>query len=247
MKNTGNQIPVIVVGAGPTGLTIAHELNRYGVPVRIIDKNSEPTQTSNALGVHVRTLELWYDMGIIDTALAMGKKINAGNIFANKTKIAHVPFNNLLTAYPFMLSLPQSETEKILNEKLQKEGIMVERSTELVSVKQTKESVSIVLSKNGQTENVSTSWLIACDGSHSAIRDQLNLNFFGENFPQHFIMADLAIETGLDLNEIYSFFASDGVVAIFPLPHARCRLICDVTDDSKLHASKSPQLEDFIN
>lgn len=241
-----DQKKVIIIGAGPVGLTIAIELYRYGIPFRIIDKNEGPVTTSNALGIHVRTLEIWDMMGIADSAINAGKKIIAANMFANNQRIAHIEFKDLVTKYPFLLSLPQSETEKILTDYLEKNNVFIERKTELVSFEQNSSEIQVTLSKNGQIEKATFSWLVACDGSHSAVRDKLKLNFIGEDLKQHFIMSDIQIETKLDPNELYTFFAEDGPVAIFPFLHNRCRLICEVTNDPKLHDTKSPQLEDFI-
>ena len=90
-----NSIPVLIVGAGPTGLTMAIELNRRNIPFRIIDKNIKPVVTSNALGVQTRTLEIWDDMGLLASALQQGSKIKSMNVYANRKKILELNLNIL--------------------------------------------------------------------------------------------------------------------------------------------------------
>ena len=93
-------IPVLIVGAGPTGLTAALELARHGIKSRILDKLAQPLKTSNALAVQARTLEVWQDMGILERALAMGNPIHAANFHTHKKKIGRISFDDLDSAYP---------------------------------------------------------------------------------------------------------------------------------------------------
>ena len=85
-----NTVPVLIVGAGPTGLTMALELNRYGIPVRIIDKQIKPVVHSNALAVQTRTLYAWDDMGLLPDAIAAGHKIKGLNLYSNQKKLAWI-------------------------------------------------------------------------------------------------------------------------------------------------------------
>jgi 2-polyprenyl-6-methoxyphenol hydroxylase-like FAD-dependent oxidoreductase len=111
---------------------MALELTRHGMPCRIIDKQPHATTTSNALGIHARTLEVFEQLGLIDEALAQGLKLHKMNIYANGQRLIQASFDDLPGRYPFVLSLPQSETERILAKHLARMGVEVERLVELI-------------------------------------------------------------------------------------------------------------------
>src|SRR5271165_1825350 len=123
--------PVLVVGAGPVGMTLASELARYGVPVRIIDKAAERTDKSKALVVWSRTLELLDRGGGSAPFIGAGFKAEAVNIIAGEKVIGRVSMEDVRTPYPYALMLPQSETERLLEEQLGGLGVAVERRVEL--------------------------------------------------------------------------------------------------------------------
>src|SRR5580704_13013037 len=124
---------VLVAGAGPVGLTLAAELTRYGVSVRIVEKNAQRTDRSKALVVWSRTLELMDRLGCSESFLATGLKSTAANISAGTEPIARITFENDDTPSPFALMIAQSETERLLEEFLDKLGVRVERTVELTT------------------------------------------------------------------------------------------------------------------
>src|ERR1700681_3295495 len=105
---------VLVVGAGPTGLVMAHELARHGIDCRIIDKAPDRSITSRAIGIHARTIEVFDFMGIAGDFLRAGHRVHAISAFSDHRQIAHVTVDELDTPYPFVLSLPQNNTERII-------------------------------------------------------------------------------------------------------------------------------------
>src|SRR5579875_14822 len=115
--------PVLIVGAGPTGMTAAIELRRAGVPVRIIDKSDHMARWSQALVVQARTLEQFQRLGIAEEAVRRGRKIRGGRLFSEGKEIAHLDLSRLATTYPYALFLPQSETEALLNERMETLGV----------------------------------------------------------------------------------------------------------------------------
>src|SRR5262249_16041595 len=131
--------PVLIVGAGPTGLALALWLTRLGVTLRIIDKTAEPGTTSRALAVQVRTLELYRQIGIADSLIATGLKIGFLNFWAKGRRAARIPFQRFgsgSTPYPFVLISPQDAHERMLIEKLTALEIKVELRTELIGLEQ---------------------------------------------------------------------------------------------------------------
>ena len=117
---------VLIVGAGPVGMTMALELARYGVKVRLVDEAPHRTELSKALIVWSRTLELMERAGIANKMVAAGYKVEAARLSADKQTIGRLTFDGVQSAYRFSLMLPQSETERILEDSLAEIGIKVD-------------------------------------------------------------------------------------------------------------------------
>src|SRR4051794_38588162 len=107
-----NEIPVLVAGAGPAGLTLAAELIRHGVTCRIVDKADGSTPLSKATTVQARSLEMFDDMGVVDEALAGGSRSHGVNIYNRTHRLLHVSYDELDSPFPFLLNIPQSGTEE---------------------------------------------------------------------------------------------------------------------------------------
>ncbi|MEW4371127.1 FAD-dependent monooxygenase [Paenibacillus kandeliae] len=126
---------VLIVGAGPTGLTLAIELARRGIHCRIIDQADEPSRYSKALGVMSRTLELLEQAGLAEEFIARGLPIEQVSVYSGKKQLADIPFGQRIASkYPYALMLPQNETEEILLQRLEQLGVTVERSTTLTEI-----------------------------------------------------------------------------------------------------------------
>ncbi len=161
--------PLLIVGAGPVGMTLASELARYGVSVRIVNKAAGRTDKSKALVVWSRTLELLDRGGDAAGFVKAGFKALAVNIVAGGKLVGRVDMEHIKSPYPFGLMLPQSETERLLEERLRDLGVNIERQVELVSFTSSGDGVEAVLRRaDGQEEAVSADWLIGCDGAHIA-------------------------------------------------------------------------------
>ncbi len=241
-----NSLTALVVGAGPTGLMMAAELARHGVPCRIIDKLPHASTTSKALALHARTLEVFEQIGIVEEVLHQGLKLHGMSVHADGRRIMHISLDNLPGPYPFILSLPQSETERILNNHLERLGIQVERQVELVSFTQDEQAVIVTLRHaDGREETVTTSWLIGCDGAHSTVRHILNIPFTGAPYPEAFALADVHIQWPLPDDEAYIFLQQDGLLAVFPMRGGRCRLIVETAAEAGEEQMPDPTLEDI--
>src|ERR1700745_1690768 len=120
---------VLVVGAGPTGLMLANQLVRRGVRTIIIDRHTGPSLETRALGVQARTLEIYSHLGIVDRALALGRRATGGNIWADghwRARIALSDAGEKLTPYPFVLILGQDDNERIMGDHLRELGSSVQ-------------------------------------------------------------------------------------------------------------------------
>jgi 2-polyprenyl-6-methoxyphenol hydroxylase-like FAD-dependent oxidoreductase len=239
------ETPILVVGAGPTGLTMACELARHGAPVRIVDKLPGIVPYARATGIHSRTLEIFYQLGIVDDVLADGQKILGMSQYANAERFQHVRFANVDSPYPFTIGLEQWRTESLLEGLLRRLGIEVERETELVDLSDRLDGVLATLRKaDGSEEVVETPWLVACDGAHSRVRHLNRQRFPGEEDPRQYVLGDVIVEPSLTHDEIHIFLTERGALLMFPLPAGRNLVMGDV---AHLHdgSRETPPLEEL--
>jgi 2-polyprenyl-6-methoxyphenol hydroxylase-like FAD-dependent oxidoreductase len=184
---------VLVVGAGPVGLTMAAELARHGVRCRIVDRLAKPSPHCRAIGVTPRTLEIWDDMGIAREMIDAGLWIDGlrSIIHGYPSNDAHLDLSDL----PYSeLGLPQYETERLLARHLGRFGVAVERGTSLQALKQDDKGVTIRLERTGGVaEEARFRYVVGCDGAHSAVRHALGITFQGDAFPMMFMLGDVHI------------------------------------------------------
>jgi 2-polyprenyl-6-methoxyphenol hydroxylase-like FAD-dependent oxidoreductase len=227
-KASDETIPVLVVGAGPVGLTMAAELTRHGVATRIVDRNAVPSDKSKALAVWSRTLEMLDDMGIGGDFLATGIRAVGSSIYGENRRLAHLAFNTAPTPHPYALMLPQCETERLLASHLEKQGVHVGRALELADLHEDADAITVTLRHAGGAEEiVRCRWLLACDGAHSTIRHTLNIPFHGDADPNDWFLADVHIRGGVPEDEMSMFLHEKGAMAIFPMGRGRFRLMAD--------------------
>jgi 2-polyprenyl-6-methoxyphenol hydroxylase-like FAD-dependent oxidoreductase len=230
-------IDVLVAGAGPVGLALGIQLARFGLSFRIVDKSERPTplEESRALGVHSRTLEVFEDMGVIARALAEGMRWHGTNAYAGGQRILHVAFEELDAPYPFLLTLPQSRTERILEARLVELGARVERGRALVALEQNPDSVlARIADGSGKTEAIEARWLVGCDGCHSAVRHATDIAFEGAPYEERFVLADVTLEGDVARDESHAWFSHEGPFIILPLPGGKARLLAQVLGDPEV-------------
>jgi 2-polyprenyl-6-methoxyphenol hydroxylase-like FAD-dependent oxidoreductase len=235
-----NSVPnteVLIVGAGPTGLMMACQLSFNKIPFRIIDKNEEHTTQSRALVMQARSIEIFDQMAISDKAIEQGKIAKAIGVFFNGKKVLRVTVNEIgkgLTKFPFFLMLEQSHTESILVEFLKKRGHEVERRTELKAISQSNdEVVSVLESGDGHEETLRTKFAIGADGSHSIVREQLNISFGGRTYEESLFVLDCKAEIDLPNDEMYLAFGKTSLGGFFPLTNGRWRILGNIPKELK--------------
>jgi 2-polyprenyl-6-methoxyphenol hydroxylase-like FAD-dependent oxidoreductase len=226
-----NDLPVLVIGGGPTGLTAALELSRMGIDVRIIDKAQEPSMTSRALGVQARTLELLRPRGVGGEMLRLGNRATRTALHADGRQIAGIDFSRMHSQFNFVLMLAQSETERLLAEQLGRQGVKIERGVEFTSLAERPESVEVVITaSDGTAETVEASYVIAADGSHSPVRKFLGLPFTGRSLPQSYVLGDVHLAGGIAEDQLSIFLAPNGFLAVFPMGDGRFRFMATDPD-----------------
>ncbi len=159
-------------------------------------------------------------------------KINQGNLYVNGKWQAKLDFTDLNTPFPFVTLLPQSETERILEDKLLQYGHQVERETELTGFAQFPSNVTATLKKDGEVEVVDASFVIGADGANSFIRRELGLPFSGKSFKESWALADIEVDWPLSSEEVHIFFSDQGVIESFPLQSNVFRITGNLVKDA---------------
>jgi 2-polyprenyl-6-methoxyphenol hydroxylase-like FAD-dependent oxidoreductase len=216
-------VAVLVVGAGPTGLVLASELFRHGVPCRIVEKNACATDQSRATDLQPRMLEVLYAMGLLDEVAAVGHKLTAFNFYASGERLGSLSLETLDSPYPWVLGLPQYDTEGILERHLERLGGRVERSVELAALGDGPDGVTCTLLHPDRTwEKVRADWVVACDGANSTVRQSMHLSFDGTTYDEHFVLADVRVESDLAMDAAHGFYGDDGhTMLLLPMPGER--------------------------
>jgi 2-polyprenyl-6-methoxyphenol hydroxylase-like FAD-dependent oxidoreductase len=225
-----NDSRILVVGAGPTGLMLASELLRHGHRPLLVERERQPSSLSRAIVVHARTLEILEAHGLAARMVEAGARLSRVNLWAGGAVAVDVSFQDLPTAYPFLLSIPQDQTEQILRQRVLELGGEIVSGVELLSFQAHPDGVEVQLSDR----QLRVDWLVGCDGAHSAVRHGLGLSFQGHAYEERLVLADLAWDVPLPRDTLSTFFHEEGLLACFPLADPGCatrfRLIATESD-----------------
>ncbi|MBQ0986785.1 FAD-dependent monooxygenase [Streptomyces sp. F63] len=247
------EVDVLVVGAGPTGLTAACEARRHGLTARIIDRATGRSGFSKALVVHARTMEVFETMGVADRVLAAGARFAALNVNTRhrapvRVDLLGLPWGD--TAYPFWLSVPQYATEHILESHLTAGGGAVEWGVALEDLRDDGDSVEAMLAHgDGRRETVRARWVIGCDGGRSRVREASGLRLDRSDAGAVFVLADVLTTAELTEDEGHVFLGPEGLLLIVPMPEPRrWRIIAHVPgvrEDERLTLD-APFLDELV-
>jgi 2-polyprenyl-6-methoxyphenol hydroxylase-like FAD-dependent oxidoreductase len=249
-RETNMTDPILIAGAGPTGLTAALELSRLGIAVRIIDKREAPATTSRAIGIQARTLELMEQRGLVDEMLRLGNKGRFGSVYGGGKRVFRLDFGKVESRYDYMLFLSQAETERILREALARQGVEPEWRVEMVGVAQDALSheaspVSVTLRHaDGRLEHAKAPWLIGAEGAHSLVRTTLDLQFEGKTLDEDYALGDLHVDGDLADTDFHIFSSEHGFMGLFPMGGGHFRLIAS-NPPSKPSKDSAPSEEEL--
>ncbi|MFJ9863603.1 FAD-dependent oxidoreductase [Streptomyces sp. NPDC101165] len=218
---TGTAPEVLVVGAGPVGLSAAHELARQGVRVRLVDAAPGPATTSRALATHARTLETYDQMGVLDDLLPRGQRVEHFTLHQNGRRLIRfdTDYSRLPTRFPFTLMVDQVITEEVLRDAAARHGVTVEWGVRLDRFEDLGEDGvrAHLTGPDGRAETVTAGWLVGADGGHSTIRKQLGLKLEGES-SETWLIADAVVDCDLPRDSIHWMRTPRGTVMMVPFP-----------------------------
>ena len=216
---------VLIVGAGPTGLSLACQLVRYGIDFVIIEKNAGVTLHSKAIGVQARTLEIYEQLGVAKQAIDRGQIAGKIRIIANGKVRGQVDLSDMgqdLSPYPYLFVLEQSKNEQLLYDYLQSHQQVVQWQTELEHFTQNGAGVTAqVRMAEGRLETIVAKYLVGCDGVRSPVRQALELSFEGSTLERLYYVVDAQIDWEFSADAGYGCISRDSLTFFFPMAGAK--------------------------
>jgi 2-polyprenyl-6-methoxyphenol hydroxylase-like FAD-dependent oxidoreductase len=216
--------PVLIVGAGPTGLNLALSLARRGVPFRLISEGEGPGEHSRAMVVQARTLEFYGQFGFADEVVERGIKAGAAHLReggdnSRGREVISFSFKDLgegLSPYPFALAYPQDDHERFLVNELKADGGSIEWRSRLTGFSEDGDGVRATVSHDGRTEEIEAAYICGCDGARSVVRQTLGVGFPGGTYEQLFYVADVRIASGFE-RDLYINLDEHILTLMFPV------------------------------
>ncbi len=218
---------VLVVGAGPTGLTLATALATRGVSTLVIDKLAGGENTSRAAVVHARTLEVLEPLGVSQSLVDRGLQAQRFTIRDRDRVLVPIGFELLPTRYPYSLMVSQAVTESVLLARLQALGGRVLRPRTLVSLSQDAAGVTSTLDDGSRLR---TRYVVGADGMHSTVREHAHIAFSGGSYGESFVLADTRLSGDIPHDEVILYFSPAGMVVVAPLPNGVHRIVATVDE-----------------
>jgi 2-polyprenyl-6-methoxyphenol hydroxylase-like FAD-dependent oxidoreductase len=228
MKSGEVDTDVLIVGAGPVGLFLANECARRGLRYRIIETRASQSEHSKALAIFPRTLEIFDMAGLAAPFLEAANRVTSVAVITHGRTLAEMRFAPQQSPYPFVAMVPQNITERLLVEQLQRTGGAVEYETKFVAAAEQDDFVNVTMDRKGEPIKLRASFVVGCDGAHSAIRHLLDLPFEGAEYDDTFILADLETNQTLPSDQLQLCPSELGPVAIFPMSATRRRIVASI-------------------
>jgi 2-polyprenyl-6-methoxyphenol hydroxylase-like FAD-dependent oxidoreductase len=238
---------VLVVGAGPVGLTMAAELRRLGIAARLIERAADRSPGSKALVVWQRTLEQLDPLGVSDSILAHGAPARRIRVLGDTRELLAIrlAMNDCLYREPVLI--PQGEVETALEAALGRQGGRIERGCALIDFADRGDKVDAMIQRaDGSVEHVAVDWLVGCDGADSLVRQRLGIAFATAPAARRWVMGDVVIDNKTEADEAQFHWHRRGYLALVPIRQGRWRIVVDggaIADDGR--QPPEPTLEEL--
>ncbi|MDP7738887.1 FAD-dependent monooxygenase [Mycobacterium paragordonae] len=217
-----NDTDVLIVGAGPTGLTLATSLITRGVDAVVVDKLPSGANTSRAAVVNARSLELLEDLDVSPRLVRAGLAAPRFTMRQGSRVLIPVDFSDLPTAYPYSLMISQADTEQALEERLNELGGKVIRPRTVRHLSQDATGVSVTFDDG---DSIRAGYVVGADGMHSTVRHEAGIGFTGGEFAESFALADVRVAGDAPTDEVILFYGNEGLTVLAPLPGGIYRIV----------------------
>jgi len=233
-----NDTDVLVVGAGPTGLTLAASLLAQGIHTQVVDKQPAGANTSRAAAVNARTLEVLEGIDVARRLVKAGLIAPRFTMREASKLLIPVDFSTLPTEYPYTLMISQADTERLLEERLNELGTEVVRPKSLSRLNQDATGVTATFDDG---ETIRASYVVGADGMHSTVREQAGIGFTGGQFAESFALADVRVTGAAPRDEVILFYANEGLNVLAPLPDDIFRIVAPVAEAPEMPSAEFAQ------
>ena len=246
---------VLVVGAGPVGLTLACALRHHGVNCRILEEHTEPKPNSRANNFWARPQELLASIGVRDALMEKAYRVDAFNSVVNGQPIKPVEIARVASPYPYLVYSGQDVIERTLSNLAAERGAPVERGCKVVALEQDDEGVDVTFKRSetkegfdkAPDEHLRCRFLVGADGNEGTVRKSVGLDFEVERLPNRInrqVDAKLHWRRSTDPNQIWFFYYNpNGFCGILPVWEGYHRLFF-LQDDAGV-PDRDPTLEEI--
>ena len=210
-----NTTDVLIIGAGPMGLTLASSLVSRGISTTLVDRQAAGANTSRAAVVNARSLEVLEGLDVARRLVKEGVQAPVFTIRDRQRTLIQIDFGGLPTNYPYSLLVPQSTTEELLLERLTELGGTVLRPKTLTSIEQDADGVTASFDDG---DVIRARYAVGADGIHSTVREHAGIGFEGGQYAESFVLADVHLSGEAPVDEVILFWATAGLTVVAPLP-----------------------------
>jgi 2-polyprenyl-6-methoxyphenol hydroxylase-like FAD-dependent oxidoreductase len=228
MSNSVVDTGVLIIGAGPAGLFLANECARRDLRYRLVEARATQSEHSKALAIFPRTLEIFDMAGVVAPFLQVANRVTSVAVMTHERTLARMQFTPEESPYQFVAMVPQDVTEKLLVDELRRKGGEVEYETTFVSAEQHNDYVTAKLDHKGTVVTLNATFVVGCDGAHSAVRHVLQIPFTGAEYKDSFVLADIETNDALPADQLQLCPSEFGPVAIFPMSATRRRIVASI-------------------